>query len=100
MGTTDNPIEHKYHLKNTLEDTVISEVSAKMKNIPDVCKCEKCFYDICAIALNALPPHYTTTEQGHLMQKTNTTLNLELHGRMLIEIIKAIELVTKSPKHG
>ena len=91
--------ESKYHLKNTMESIVIEKVTEKFKNTSDACTCEKCFYDICAIVLNSLSPHYTTTAEGELMDKTKVTLNIQIHSRVSIEVLKAIELVKSKPMH-
>ena len=88
-----------YFFKNTMETVVIEEVATTMKHTSNICKCGKCFYDICAIALNNIPSHYATTEQGELMQKANTLLNIENLSRISAEIFKAIEIVRNYPSH-
>ena len=92
-------MQTKYLFKNIIEDEVITEVAEKIKLIPDVCKCEKCFCDICAIVLNNIPPQYTTSEQGDLIGKANSLMNFEMRSRIAIEIFKAIELVSNNPRH-
>jgi len=88
-----------YFFKNTMESVVIEEVATTMKHTSNICKCGKCFYDICAIALNNIPSHYATTEQGELMQKAHTILNIENLSRISTEIFKAIEIVRNYPSH-
>ena len=89
----------KYFLRNVMEEAVVAEVAASLKHMPDVCKCEKCFNDICAIALNATPPNYATSEQGELLGKANTLLNIQTRNRVSKEVFKAIEKVKKQPMH-
>lgn len=91
--------QQKYYLKNTLEDAVVDEVKASLKHISDVCKCDKCFYDICAIALNVFPSHYATSEQGELIKKAYSMLNIEMRNKISKAVFSAIEMVKKSPMH-
>jgi len=88
-----------YFFKNTMERVVIEEVATTMKHTANICKCGKCFYDICAIALNNIPSHYATTEQGELMQKAHTILNIENLSKISTEIFKAIDIVRNYPSH-
>lgn len=89
----------QFYLKNALEESVLEEVSATLKHMRDVCKCEKCFYDICALVLNAIPPQYATTEQGELLEKANILLNIQTLNVLSNEIFKAIETVKQNPRH-
>ncbi|MCL2095538.1 MAG: late competence development ComFB family protein [Oscillospiraceae bacterium] len=91
--------QSKYYLKNTLEDAVIEETVASLKHIPDVCRCEKCFYDICALALNEFPSYYATSEQGELIRKANNLLNIEMRTKITAAVFKAVELVKQTPMH-
>lgn len=43
-------------LKNYMEDLVMQQIDAVISANRDVCSCEKCRYDIAAIALTILPP--------------------------------------------
>ena len=93
-------VKPKYYLQNAIEDAVIDEVAAALKHMRDVCKCEKCFYDICAVALNSFPPHYATTEQGELLTKVNTLLNAETRTKLTTAVFNAIDIVSKNPLHN
>ena len=88
-----------FKLKNTMEETVVTEVTAALKHMSGICKCEKCFWDICAVVLNTIPQHYATTEQGDLMGKARALLNFEMRGKISGEVFKAIELVKQNPTH-
>ena len=89
----------RYYLKNTLEDAVLEEVTASLKHISNMCKCDKCFYDICAIALNSFPSHYATSVQGELIRKANNLVNIEMRTKITNAVFSAIEIVRKSPMH-
>lgn len=70
----------------------------KMKDA-DMCKCSKCYYDVCALVLNKIgAPHYVTTDYGALMKKASF-LNTENLGILWVDIYKAIDLVHKNPRH-
>jgi competence protein ComFB len=62
------------------------------------CKCEKCMEDMEAIALNAIPPKYVNSEKGALYGKVGM-MDLHNHHNVDLEIIRAIDFVTKKPRH-
>ncbi len=64
----------------------------------DICKCEKCIDDIKAITLNSLKPLYVVTEEGNIFAKTNE-LSIQFKADVLGALTKAIEIVSKNPKH-
>ncbi|MCL2098884.1 MAG: late competence development ComFB family protein [Oscillospiraceae bacterium] len=89
----------KYKFSNTMEDIVFENVRKAISRDSDMCKCTKCFYDICAIVLNNLgPPKYGTSPQGELMSKLSYS-NVQSLGMISVEIIKAINLVHERPSH-
>lgn len=88
-----------YFFKNTTEIIIVEEVATTLKHTSDICKCGKCFHDICAIALNSVPSHYVTTERGELLQKATNLLNIENLTRISTEIFKAIDIVRNHPSH-
>lgn len=90
----------KYYLRNVMEEAVVFEVTSSLKHISNICKCEKCFYDICAIVLNSTNPNYATSEQGELLGKANTLLNVEIRNKISGEVFKAVEKVKKQPMHN
>ncbi|WP_105615618.1 late competence development ComFB family protein [Vallitalea okinawensis] len=84
-------------LNNYMEDIVFNAIKELMKET-EYCSCEKCMYDIAALALNELPPRYIVTERGELYTKTEL-----LHKQYPIDIIsvitRAAEIVNKNPHH-
>ena len=90
-------ISDKYVLVNAMEEEVRDEVKKVLSTV-DMCKCEKCLLDICAIVLNALKPSYTTTEKGALLVKAGSSAPTG-HVDMIVEISKAVELVKQAPQH-
>jgi len=87
-----------YHLINAMEEIVIQKAKETIIYDQEICKCEKCFYDICAITLNALKPRYSTTDVGGLYARAlNLDITETIH--ISVEIAKAIEMVKRRPGH-
>ena len=88
----------KYYFKNSLEEIVVEEVAAILKRAPDMCKCEKCFADICAVALNSLEPRYVTTAMGELHSRISM-LNFQKQIEISTEVFNAVDIAKKNPRH-
>lgn len=84
-------------LKNCMEEAVADMLDDVIKDM-DICKCERCRYDIAAIALNHLPPRYVVTEEGEIYARTNE-LAVQFAADIISEIIRAVEVVSKYPNH-
>ncbi len=84
-------------LKNCMEDAVKDMLDNVIKDT-NVCKCERCRYDIAAIALNHLPPRYVVTEEGEIYARADE-LRTQFTADITSEIIKAVEIVSKHPHH-
>lgn len=85
-------------LKNFMEDVVIQILDEILTEKKDFCNCERCRLDIMAIALNHLPPKYTVTEEGEVFTKIQL-LSQQFRADAMVEIVKAIEIVSKNPHH-
>lgn len=85
-------------IKNYMEKWVKEQMEYLLENM-NVCKCEKCKKDICALALNNLKPYYVVNEMGRVMAKLASTQN-QFETDITIQVTKAIEIVSKSPKHS
>ena len=94
------PFENKHsgYIYNVLEGEVVDEVKSILSKETDMCQCEKCMYDICAITLNHLQPHYITTERGELFTRAGRASVTEKTA-IKIEITRAIEVVKKKQAH-
>ena len=93
------PEMNKFQIKNIIEEIVVEETAAILKKMTNMCKCEKCFNDICAIVLNSISSQYVTTHEGELFQKAAIILNAESATKISIEIFKAIDIVKHNPNH-
>lgn len=86
-------------LRNYMEDAIDHLMPSVLDNYPDICKCEKCILDIKAIALNRLKPMYTVTDNGSIYLKINE-MNNQFRIDIINEIMKAVEIVSKEPRHS
>ena len=93
-----NTAESRYTFHNTMEDIVMEEVTGFLRNEKNICKCSRCVNDICAITLNALQPHYVTSEVGEFYNRA-ILLDISRLNEVTINIFKAMELVRKNPSH-
>lgn len=94
----DNEKKSDFELINAMEEIVVQKATDTLKYDKEVCTCEKCFYDICAIALNNLKPRYSTTQVGNLYARVSHLDQNDLV-QISIEIAKALELVKARPSH-
>ena len=90
----------KYMFFNAMEEIVFDHVRSAIKHDAEMCTCEKCFYDVCALVLNNLDtPKYATSQEGALMSKIGAAMKMENIGVLSVEIIKAINMVKSKPNH-
>lgn len=83
------------NLTEIFVEQVLKEQLEKRK---DVCCCEICQGDIMAYALNHLPPKYVNTDKGGVYVRTGF-LDSQLSTDILVEVSKAIEHISKNPRH-
>ncbi|NCB50424.1 MAG: competence protein ComFB [Clostridia bacterium] len=84
-------------LVNVMEEIVRQRVNELIKDF-DMCDCQKCRLNVCAIALNHLPTHYVTTEKGALFSKLEE-VGITCQTNITVEITKALMTVKKHPFH-
>lgn len=85
-------------IKNRMEDVVINTLDTILKKYPNCCTCEQCKKDIVVFALNHLPPKYVSTHKGDVFVRLEETYT-DNTIKVIEEIIKAIELVSRHPNH-
>ena len=88
--------EH-FKLVNAYEELVYTAVKEVMGK-SDMCQCERCFLDICAIVFNRGYAHFVNTREGELMKKV-PDMNLGNHVEMMVQVIHAQKLVKNFPHH-
>lgn len=89
--------EKGYVPVNVVEELVKSKVRELMATY-DMCRCEKCYWDTCAIILNQLKPHYFTTEKGLLLSMLSAT-DYQFKTDLAVTVLKALKIVKDSPRH-
>lgn len=87
------------HLKNFTEILVDESISNIWRDNTTDCKCDRCYYDIKAIALNNLPPKYTVTDKGELYTKLDTFRN-QVHVDIMKEVMNAMIVVRNKRSHS
>jgi competence protein ComFB len=90
--------DSELYFSNILEEVVKARTVKLIEGI-DMCRCERCRFDACAIALNALAPKYVTTNKGALLSQAGY-INLEHRTEIDVQVIKALMLVKENPRHN
>ena len=81
-----------------MEELVFEKVSAVMSGM-NTCRCNKCYYDVCALVLNNLDSQqYVTSQEGALIKRASF-MNMEVLTNFSVVIFKAIDVVQKKPQH-
>lgn len=85
-------------MHNYMEDIVRSKIDSVLKDMPDICHCERCEADRLAYVLNNSPPKYVVTKRGQLYAKLNV-----LEGQFDVDIVRKITdaaiRVDQNPRH-
>lgn len=84
-------------LVNVIEELVRQTIDQIISSM-DMCTCDICKLNACAIALNSLSPHYVTTTKGQLLAKIPAEM-LNYHTQVLVESTKALMKVKELPLH-
>jgi competence protein ComFB len=89
--------KESYELVNTAEQLVRKKVRELMPGF-DMCQCEKCYLDTCAIILNQLASHFVTTRKGELLTLLDAT-DSQYKIDLTVYVLKALQKVKDSPQH-
>ena len=84
-------------IKNYMEDCVSDMLDTVLGEIHS-CTCDRCRYDITAIALNSLPAKYVVTKRGELYTRLGT-LQQQFDVDIIAAITKAAVIVSRNPHH-
>lgn len=85
-------------IRNYMEDLVETILPEILEGYPNICKCKECLDDIKAKALNQLKPLYFVESRGSVFSKLNS-LQSQFETDIVTELIKAIDLISKNPRH-
>jgi len=85
-----------YTVHNYMEDIIKNLVKEMLRERPDVCDCDTCYWDICALVLNRIKPQYLEIETN--IQK----LSPFMLNRLRNLVLDAMVLVANNarPYHG
>jgi competence protein ComFB len=85
-------------IRNHMEISVNSLLPEVLHKFKGVCTCSNCVDDIKAKALNNLRPMYVVTELGDVYAKLNE-MQFQFKSDVVSELVKAIEIISKNPRH-
>lgn len=88
-----------FKLRNYSEELVDQLLPKTLQSYNNICKCDKCILDIKAYALNSIKPKYVVTDQGEIYTRVLNEINKQEIINIVESIMKAIEIVSKNPKH-
>ncbi|MEA4894333.1 MAG: late competence development ComFB family protein [Oscillospiraceae bacterium] len=79
---------------NVMESLVLKNVDAVIQRF-NVCSCDRCRCDICAYALNILPPRYAVVQSSKIEQ-----VEMEISNKTIMDaLIKAAIQIRSHPHH-
>lgn len=84
-------------ISNIMEEIVKQKLDEMLEDY-EGCKCEKCYADMLAIALNMVKPKYVSTKKGGLMVKIDETKPQNLVD-ISSAVYRAIQIVKENPRH-
>lgn len=95
-GAAEQRAPGGFVLHNYMEEMVRDKLDHTAK-VLEACGCDRCRKDIIALALNQLPAAYAVVEkpEEHLRK-----LKASYEVKVTTALIKAIQQVKKSPRHG
>jgi len=83
-------------LYNVTEKLVLNKLDATLKKM-NCCRCDRCKEGIVAIALNSLRPMYMVATKDEIKQKIHKLQ--DMGSEVTTEVIKAVLIVRKNPRH-
>lgn len=87
----------EFHPINAVEEVVMQNVRTHMDQM-DMCRCDKCYSDVCALVLNQVKPQYVTTRRGALLSRT-PQLSHDYRVDLTVKIVTALRMVQENPHH-
>ncbi|MEG2289146.1 MAG: late competence development ComFB family protein [Clostridium sp.] len=85
--------------KNYAETQVEHILKNVLKDYTNICTCDKCVSDMCAIALNSLKPKYVVSTTGKIYTCALNEIDKQQIVTITTEVIKAIEIVSSNTQH-
>ncbi|MDD2703128.1 MAG: late competence development ComFB family protein [Candidatus Omnitrophica bacterium] len=85
-------------IHNYMEDMAADKLEEILSEKDDICKCQKCRFDMIVWALNHLPPKYVVTEKGRMYTKL-IEQDVQFRVDIVKELTKAVLRVSRNPSH-
>jgi competence protein ComFB len=85
-------------IQNYMEDVVQDELEVLLAERENICKCQKCKYDMMVMTLNRLPPQYVITNRGRLYTKL-TEQEAQFKADVVKELTRSILKVSRNTQH-
>ncbi len=85
-------------IENKMERFVLDHLDQVLKLYPGCCRCSQCRQDIVTLALNHLPPKYTSSQMGDIYTRLDSYCGQE-DAEIIQEIAKAVQIVSEHPRH-
>ena len=82
---------------NAYEELVRNNVLTMIKSM-DMCTCNKCISDACALVLNQLAPQYVTTRKGAMLSQL-PQMGVEKNIDLTVKVVTALRMVKDRPQH-
>lgn len=90
--------EKKYQIVNAYDELVRQAVREAIAGDDEMCKCEKCFLDVCTLVFNEGFSHFVTTPQGTLYAKVDD-MSTRNHVDLFVVVLQALQKVKERPMH-
>ena len=90
-------IDCRHNVVNVTE-IIAEEKVGEVISMMEACSCQRCVYDILALALNSLPTKYVTTDVGKQFIQLNS-YKKQFETDVVAALIKACQIVMASPRH-
>lgn len=85
-------------IHNYMEDVVEDILEDLLSRRENICKCDKCRFDMITWALNRLPPQYVVSDKGRIFTKLQQ-VQIQFRTDVVRELTKAISHISKNPQH-
>lgn len=93
-----NEVKGNMQLTNYMEKIVVDRLDTVLGMFPDACTCDECKQDIANLALNHLPPKYTSSDKGAIFLNMEAQ-NKQYDAMVVQEIVKSIGIISQNPRH-
>lgn len=80
-------------------EVLVREKAEKYMRASHTCCCDHCIVDVIAYTLNHLPPKYVVMSKGEMIPKL-TFYEVQNSSDITTQLMRACEIVSKSPHHG